>query len=109
MSPERIAQVAKAVSHPERVRILQRFMWRRPHLAGEIADYSSLAQSTVSEHLRILREAGLLVVHREGPRTWYCLDPGALDAFADAVAGLVPRSRGAAKRTIRTGNGWVGL
>lgn len=91
MTPEQIARVAKAMAHPERVRILQRFLWRRSHLAREISDRSSLAPSTVSEHLRILREAGLLATRREGPRTWYRLEPSALDAFAVAVAELVPR------------------
>jgi DNA-binding transcriptional ArsR family regulator len=91
MTAEQIARVAKAMAHPERVRILQRFLWRRPHLAREISERSSLAQSTVSEHLRILREAGLLATKREGARTWYSLDPAALDSFSLAVSELVPR------------------
>jgi ArsR family transcriptional regulator len=47
-----------------------------------------LAQSTVSQHLKVLKESGLVKGEVEGPRTCYCLDPDRLRAFKDLVAGL---------------------
>jgi ArsR family transcriptional regulator len=88
MTEERIAQVAKALAHPERVRILEQFETCTPHIAQEIVGESSLAQSTVSEHLRILREAGILFARKDGPRTWYCMRRSILRDFAAAVVDL---------------------
>ena len=52
------------------------------------SDAADLAQSTVSEHLRILREAGLITATRDGPRIWYSLDRDALEAFLESVRHL---------------------
>ncbi len=89
MTEERIAQIAKALSHPARIRILEQFDGSRPHIAKDIVGECKLAQSTVSEHLRILREANLLVGRRDGPRTWYFVRPSVLGRFAAAVEDLV--------------------
>lgn len=88
LTDERIAQIAKALAHPARIGILEQFEEHRPHIAGEIVGGCTLAQSTVSEHLRILREAGVLVTRKDGPRTWYCMDRAVLQAFARAVEDL---------------------
>ncbi len=88
MTEDRIAEIAKAIAHPERVRILEQFESCTPHFAREIVGESTLAQSTVSEHLRILREAGILFARKDGPRTWYCLRRSVLREFAKAVDDL---------------------
>lgn len=88
MSHERLARIAKALAHPERVRILEMFAESRPLMAHEIAAGSTLAQSTISEHLRILRRAGVVAVRRDGPRTWYCMQRPVLEAFTAATRGL---------------------
>lgn len=88
LSPSAIARIAKALGHPERVRILQQFDTGNPHIAMDISGESTLAQSTVSEHLRILREAGLLSARREGSHIWYSINRGILGAFVDAVDDL---------------------
>ena len=62
MTEERIALISKALGHPARVRIIEQFDQCIPHVAGEIVDESHLAQSTVSEHLRVLREADCSVM-----------------------------------------------
>lgn len=85
---ECIARIAKGLAHPERVRILEEFEECRPHIAHEIVCGSELAQSTVSEHLRILREAGILFARKDGPRTWYCMRRSVLREFARAVEEL---------------------
>ena len=93
LTEEQIARTAKALAHPERIRILELFESGGPRIASDIVAHSTLAQSTVSEHLRILREAGALVARKDGPRTWYCMSRLGLRAFADAVSDMVERRR----------------
>lgn len=88
LTEERIAEIAKGLAHPARVRILEQFEECRPHIAQDIVGASDLAQSTVSEHLRILREAGILSAEKDGPRTWYCMRRSVLRQFARAVEEL---------------------
>ena len=88
MTEERVALIAKALGHPARVRIVEQFDQCIPHVAGEIVDEAGLAQSTVSEHLRILREADILFSRQDGPRSWYCVRRSVLHAFARAIEDL---------------------
>ena len=88
MTEERVALVAKALSHPARIRIVEQFDVCTPHIAKKIVSETDLAQSTVSEHLRILREADVLFARKDGPRTWYCLRRRVLREFAAAVQDL---------------------
>jgi ArsR family transcriptional regulator len=88
MTVERIAVIAKALGHPARINILEQFDQCVPHIVGEIAADTDLAQSTVSEHLRILREADVLFTRKDGPRSWYCVRRSVLRAFARAVEDL---------------------
>ncbi len=82
------AAMAKAMGHPVRVRILRLLAERHACVTGDLVAELPLAQSTVSEHLRILRDAGLIQGEIEGPRTSYCLNVAGLSAFALA-AGLL--------------------
>jgi len=88
MTDNQIAAIAKALAHPARIRILEQFDECIPHVAGDIVDESGLAQSTVSEHLRILREADVLFSRKDGPRTWYCVRRSVLHVFARAIEDL---------------------
>jgi len=88
MTEEYLAQIAKALGHPARLRMLEQFDDCVPHLAGEIVEHCRLAQSTVSEHLRILREADILFSRKDGSRTWYCVRRSVLHAFARAMEDL---------------------
>lgn len=83
-----MATIARALAHPARIRILEQFDECIPHVAGEIVQGCDLAQSTVSEHLRILREAGILSVRKDGPRNWYCVRRSVLHAYARAIDDL---------------------
>ena len=58
------------------------------HLCSHIVDELPLAQSTVSEHLRILREAGLVQGEIEGPRTRYCVNGDGLATLRAGIAAL---------------------
>jgi ArsR family transcriptional regulator len=73
----RLAALAKALGHPVRVRLLRLLASRDSRTCCHLVDELPLAQSTVSEHLRILRAAGLVRVSAAGPRGGYCLVPSA--------------------------------
>ena len=88
------AKIAKALGHPIRLRILELFCIRCPRTAGDIAAEFSLAQSTISNHLRILREAGVIRSVLSGTRTWHCLNRSVISAYADAILGFAGRVDG---------------
>jgi len=73
-----LATLAKALSHPTRVRIVRMLARREARMCSQIVDEFPAAQSTVSEHLRVLRAAGLIVAREDGPRVGYCIAPAAL-------------------------------
>lgn len=74
----RMAAMAKALGHPARLRILRLLAQTPGCIGGDIVDAVGLAQSTVSEHLRILRDAGVIEGQIDPPRVCYSLAPGAL-------------------------------
>jgi ArsR family transcriptional regulator len=80
-----LAAMAKAIGHPARIAILRLLAHRETCVTGDVVAEFPLAQSTVSEHLRILREAGLVQGEIEGPRTRYCINA---DGFAALRAGI---------------------
>ena len=72
------ARLAKALAHPARLAILQTLARRGTCICGEIVEVLPLAQATVSQHLKVLREAGLIQGEVDGPRSCYCLDAEAV-------------------------------
>lgn len=77
-----VAAIAKALGHPARIRII-RLLLERPACFGcDIVAEVGLAQSTVSEHLRILRSAGIISGDVAHPRICYAIDPGRLMPLA---------------------------
>ncbi len=85
-----LATRIKALAHPARlaiVRALQR-VGGAGCCCGEIVRDLPLAQSTVSQHLKILREAGLIRGEIEGPRSCYCLDETVLASLTEAMSRL---------------------
>jgi len=85
---DKLAAMAKALGHPTRVKILRLLAARSACVTGDLVAELPLAQSTVSEHLRILREAGLIQGEIEGPRTSYCVNRVGLAALQRAVLSL---------------------
>lgn len=69
-----LAELAKALGHPARLRILQILAAQGQCICGDIVDRLPLAQATVSQHLKELKRVGLIRGEIEGPRTCYCLD-----------------------------------
>lgn len=78
---DRLAACFKAFAHPARLSILRALADNDRRCCGDIVDMLPLAQSTVSQHLQILREAGLIRGENDGRRSCYCLDTEALGAF----------------------------
>ena len=74
----RLAGFAKTLSHPARMAILQTLAERKSCICGELVEVLPLAQSTVSQHLKELKESGLIKGEIEGPRSCYCIDSSAL-------------------------------
>ena len=87
-SPETLAQLAWAIAHPARVRIVQLLIERNACICGEIVEELPLAQSTVSQHLKILKEAGLIQGDVSGPKVCYCVNPARLKELKALVASL---------------------
>jgi DNA-binding transcriptional ArsR family regulator len=89
---EQIALIAKALGHPARIRIIELLLSRPGCIGGDIVDEVGLAQSTVSEHLRILKASGLVVGTIERPRICYSLAPAALTPLHKLIGRIEARS-----------------
>lgn len=85
---EELALLAKAVGHPARVQILRILSRQESCVCGDIVNEIPLAQSTVSQHLKILKEAGLIRGDVDGPRVCYCVNAPALRRLKALVAGI---------------------
>ena len=78
---EELASFARALGHPIRVAVLRILMERQECICGELVEELPVAQSTVSQHLKKLKEARLIRGTVDGPRVCYCIEPRALDRF----------------------------
>ena len=68
-----LANMAKAIAHPARIRILKILAERNTCICGEIVEILPLAQATVSQHLLELKKAGLIQGTVSGPKSCYCI------------------------------------
>jgi ArsR family transcriptional regulator len=85
---EELASLSKALGHPARVKILRILVRKNACICGDIVDELPLAQSTVSQHLKVLKEAGLIRGDVDGPRVCYCIEPRALRRLRVLVGAL---------------------
>lgn len=69
-----LATLCKALGHPARIEIMRHLLSIDKCICGDLVNALPLAQSTVSQHLKTLKEAGLVQGEIEGPRTCYCVD-----------------------------------
>jgi ArsR family transcriptional regulator, arsenate/arsenite/antimonite-responsive transcriptional repressor len=85
---ERLTLMMKALGNPARMQIV-RYLSEHPQcITGDIVDVLPLAQATVSQHLKVLREAGIICGTVEGPATCYCLDCDNVRWFKERVGAL---------------------
>lgn len=85
---EELAELAKALGHPARVQILRILVRKNACICGEIVDELPLAQSTVSQHLKILKDSGLIRGDVDGPRVCYCIEPRAVRRLKALIGSL---------------------
>src|SRR5512142_1642765 len=85
---EELATLTKALGHPARVQIMRLLVRRETCICGDIVDELPLAQSTVSQHLKVLKEAGLIRGEIDGPRIGYCIEPHVLRRLKALVGSL---------------------
>lgn len=71
----RLASLLKAIAHPARVAILQHLIKANACICGDLVDELGLAQSTISQHLKELKSAGIIQGTVEGTSVCYCIDP----------------------------------
>lgn len=83
-----LAALAKALGHPARIKILRQLAATQACVCGDLVQELGLAQATVSQHLKVLKGAGLLRGSISGPRTCYCLEPSALGRLQAWLAGF---------------------
>jgi ArsR family transcriptional regulator len=83
-----LAALARALGHPARVQIMRLLVRREACICGDIVDELPLAQSTVSQHLKVLKEAGLVKGEIDGPRVCYGVEPGALRRLKALIGSL---------------------
>jgi DNA-binding transcriptional ArsR family regulator len=89
---EELARLAKALGHPARVAIVRFLMAGGECICGDIVDRLPLAQATVSQHLKVLREAGWITGEVDGPRVCYCANPETLQRFVALARRLEPNN-----------------
>jgi ArsR family transcriptional regulator len=88
LDANRLATMLKALGHPARIEIVRMMAEAGDANCVDLTRHVSLAQSTVSEHLRVLREAGLIEQCGPGPRSGYCLSRAALIWLKQSVIAL---------------------
>lgn len=88
LADEDIALIAKALSHPARIQIIRLLLSKKTCIGGDIVDVIGLAQSTVSEHLRILKASGIITGEITRPRVCYSLNLPRLRPFNEFL-GLI--------------------
>lgn len=88
LDTDRLATMLKALGHPARIEIVRMMAEAGDANCVDLTRHVSLAQSTVSEHLRVLREAGLIEQCGSGPRSGYCLSREAFIWLKQSVIAL---------------------
>ena len=76
-----LAEFAKALAHPARIAILKVLAQNNECICGQIVEVLPLAQSTVSQHLKELKNAGLITGTIDGPRSCYCINWKAFEKY----------------------------
>ena len=92
LSPEkqRLAKMLKALGNPIRFQIIEFLAANHMCITNDIVRNTPLAQSTVSQHLKVLKEAGLIHGEIEGPATCYCLNPENIRWLKDQIESWLP-------------------
>ena len=83
------ASIFKVLSHPARLQIIQYLIQSRKCITGDISEHFPLGRTTVNQHIKDLKEAGIICSHFEGSKVVYCLDCEKLKELEDVLSGLL--------------------
>lgn len=89
---ETLSELSRGLSHPVRVEIIRMLAHKlpdRPCICSDIVSALPLAQSTVSQHLKVLRETGWIIGVNKGPCVCYCLAEGVIDLYEDLLEKVI--------------------
>lgn len=100
---QELADFSKALSHPARIAILKVLAQKNECICGEIVDVLPLAQSTVSQHLKELKNAGLITGTVDGPRSCYCINWKAFQKFTEELSGLFQNLKAKNEKACESG------
>jgi len=89
---QRLSKMLKALGNPVRFQIVEFLAENKMCITNDIVRNTPLAQSTVSQHLKVLREAGLIQGEIEGPATCYCLDSEGITWLKEQIGNWLPIS-----------------
>ncbi len=89
----RVLRMLRALANPARFRIVVLLAERKDCTSAQLAEMLPLAQSSLFEHLALLREVGLVQASSDGPNHYYCLDPSVIDTLAAYLSGLGQQAR----------------
>lgn len=96
-----LASFAKALSHPARIAILRILTARSSCICGELVEELPLSQSTVSQHLKALKEAGLIEGEISGPKTCYCLSASGIAKLGKLIPAFVSKVSSSKLRNLK--------
>ena len=98
---QRLARMLKALGNPVRFQIVEFLAANQMCITNDIVKNTLLAQSTVSQHLKVLRQAGLIAGEIEGPATCYCLNPEGFRWLKEQIGAWLPETDRASGRLIK--------
>lgn len=81
----KLAQMMKALGHPARIAIIQHLVKSQACICGDLVEELGLAQATISQHLKELKNVGLIQGTIEGTSVCYCIDPKVWKQFKSAL------------------------
>jgi predicted transcriptional regulator len=84
-----LAQLLKAMAHPARIAILQRILISNTCICGDLVDELGLAQATISQHLKELKNAGIIQGSIEGVSVCYCINPETWALLEKQIGGFL--------------------
>lgn len=85
----RLADLAKALAHPARIAILQYLIQNKSCIVGALTDVLPISQSTISQHLKELKNTGIIKGEIEGPSVCYCIDQNAWNEASEILGDFI--------------------
>ena len=88
LNTDQLSKIFKALGHPTRIKIVEHLMQCNSCICSEIVGIFPFSQSTISQHLKLLKDSGIVFGEIEGPKTCYCVDTTVLNQFKQYVSQL---------------------